>query len=623
MNHSPSSSPPRACRRPTPPGPVRPLGGRCHCVPGLGGRGHRVLTPHVITQRLRRSRLGRRVGPAPAPAGHGRQSRRGIRGGRAHCGTHRRVLACAVEGGDRRRSSPGPPRGQERPRLRQHRRPVHDLGERTLTVVVATVGAVNEQKAVTALQSAIAAQPSLKGQHLARRTHGRRCPDRLGLLQGSGPRRAPGIALPDPPALLHLPWPAGRLDPAHRGRLRHRRDPRGHGTRHGGRAPVGFRPQPGHRPGSRARRRLQPSHGVALPRGIRPAGLHATPRWPPSGAPPGTPCCSVRSLSRPPWPPWPSSPSASCTRWESPAPSSSWPPEPSLCWSCRRCWRCGGNASWPRTPTGRHLRRPDQAQTTGRWYRVASGVMRRPAVWATAAVVVLVLLAAPFLHVSFTGGDASALPASSSAGTAYTLVQTKFADFSEAPAGLVVDAAQVTPARLASLRHGRRRGSPGRQGRLGLRARGRVTVGVECGPGIGPVVADRATHREGPPGAPRPRSDHRHRTDGLVLVPADEPPVPPPARARADRPRSASVMLFAMTRSFVLPVMALVMNTLTIGATFGVLVCRLPMGSPGPFLGFTAPGALQSTSLDHHPGCRVRAVDGLRRVPPGAHQGRA
>jgi len=34
----------------------------------------------------------------------------------------------------------------------------------------------------------------------------------------------------------------------------------------------------------------------------------------------------------------------------------------------------------------------------------------------------------------------------------------------------------------------------------------------------------------------------------------------------------ALVMLFAMTRSAVLPLMAVVMNILTIGATFGMLV---------------------------------------------------
>ena len=59
--------------------------------------------------------------------------------------------------------------------------------------------------------------------------------------------------------------------------------------------------------------------------------------------------------------------------------------------------------------------------------------MRRPALWALSALLVLLVLAAPFLHVAFTGADASSLPGSSSAGTAYELVQTKFGAFSEAP----------------------------------------------------------------------------------------------------------------------------------------------------------------------------------------------
>jgi RND superfamily putative drug exporter len=57
------------------------------------------------------------------------------------------------------------------------------------------------------------------------------------------------------------------------------------------------------------------------------------------------------------------------------------------------------------------------------------------------------------------------------------------------------------------------------------------------------------------------------------------------------------VMLFVMTRSFILPVMALLMNALTIGATFGVLVFAFQWGHLSHVLGFTAPGALQSTSL--------------------------
>jgi RND superfamily putative drug exporter len=56
-------------------------------------------------------------------------------------------------------------------------------------------------------------------------------------------------------------------------------------------------------------------------------------------------------------------------------------------------------------------------------------------------------------------------------------------------------------------------------------------------------------------------------------------------------------MLVAMTRSLVLPLMAVVMNLFTIGAAFGVLVWAFQWGHLNNVLGFAAPGALQSTSL--------------------------
>ncbi len=59
----------------------------------------------------------------------------------------------------------------------------------------------------------------------------------------------------------------------------------------------------------------------------------------------------------------------------------------------------------------------------------------------------------------------------------------------------------------------------------------------------------------------------------------------------------ALVMLFAMTRSVVLPVMAVAMNAFTIGAAFGMLVWAFQWGHLRHLLGFSAPGALQSTSL--------------------------
>ncbi len=54
--------------------------------------------------------------------------------------------------------------------------------------------------------------------------------------------------------------------------------------------------------------------------------------------------------------------------------------------------------------------RPRTTEAAGGWYRLAASVMRRPLVYATAIVVVLLVLAAPFLHISWGGTDARALP---------------------------------------------------------------------------------------------------------------------------------------------------------------------------------------------------------------------
>ena len=65
---------------------------------------------------------------------------------------------------------------------------------------------------------------------------------------------------------------------------------------------------------------------------------------------------------------------------------------------------CGERIAAPAVSRWHRQRVTATSDQTGRWYRVATTVMRRPAVWATAAIVILVVLALPFLHVSFTGG---------------------------------------------------------------------------------------------------------------------------------------------------------------------------------------------------------------------------
>ena len=237
----------------------------------------------------------------------------------------------------------------------------------------------------------------------------------------------------------------------------------------------------------------------------------------------------------------------------------------------------------------------DDGQATGRWYRVATVVMRRPALWALSALLVLVVLAAPFLHVAFTGADASSLPASSSAGTAYELVQSKFAAFSEAPAGLVVDAARATPSELASVAAEATR-VPGVKAVSTFQHLGGslwesdvVLTAAPLSPAAQQAVNDLQTlHNPGQItvvgqtasflSLQSSLKSHLPVVLGLIIL-------------------IALVMLFAMTRSVVLPLMAVVMNILTIGATFGMLVWVFEWGHLRNLLGFSGPGALQSTSL--------------------------
>jgi uncharacterized membrane protein YdfJ with MMPL/SSD domain len=208
---------------------------------------------------------------------------------------------------------------------------------------------------------------------------------------------------------------------------------------------------------------------------------------------------------------------------------------------------------------------------------------------------VLGVLAVPFLRVSFTGGNASALPANSSAGTAYRLVQSNFVAFSEAPASIVVDAAHATPRELASMAN-QAAAVPGVKAVSTFEHLGgslwesnvalssapvsptaqRTVNALQSlhGPGQVTVVGQTASFQA----LQHSLKSHLPLVLGLIVL-------------------IALVMLFAMTRSVVLPLLAVIMNVLTVGATFGMLVWAFQWGHLGRLLGFSGPGALQSTSL--------------------------
>ena len=247
-------------------------------------------------------------------------------------------------------------------------------------------------------------------------------------------------------------------------------------------------------------------------------------------------------------------------------------------------------------PSSRRRSRGAAADTsTGRWYRIATTVMRRRIVMALSAVLVLVVFAAPFLHVAFTGADASALPASSSAGSAFALVQNKFPSFSEAPATLVVNAAHAAPGALASL-EAAARAVPGVKAVSKFEHIGgslwESNVALSSTP-LSPAAQQTAKSLQAL-ASPGRLTVIGQTASFLTLQKSLESRIPLVLGLIV---LIALIMLFAMTRSILLPLMAVVMNILTIGATFGMLVWAFQWGHLQHLLGFSAPGALQSTSL--------------------------
>ena len=221
----------------------------------------------------------------------------------------------------------------------------------------------------------------------------------------------------------------------------------------------------------------------------------------------------------------------------------------------------------------------------GGWYRFAHGVMRRPGTVAAASAVLVVVLGLPFLGVRFTGVDARVLPASASARQATELLRAHFPAGTDSPVQVVV-------------RGGDPRALVRRIARMPDVAR--VAPPVSLGRGLATVqVIPRADAMSAPtkqlvrelrrlPGvAVSGRTAWFLDTSHSLLrhLPA----------ALAILVGSVLVLLFLVTRSFVLPVKAVVMNALGLAAAFGILVFVFQDGRLEGLLRYRSEGALELT----------------------------
>ena len=276
------------------------------------------------------------------------------------------------------------------------------------------------------------------------------------------------------------------------------------------------------------------------------------------------------------------------------------------------------------------------ADADGPWSRLARRVMRHPVAVLIPTLSLLLILGSPFLHIRFNAPDASILPPEVPSRAAFDRLRADFGEGEFAPIVLAIRTTGDTtdPAVLASLYDYSRR----------LAADPRVTR-VDGLVDLDPrLTLDQYRLLYGDPNGPRDRYVAErlaattrgdltaftlytpygpNRDEGRALVhdlrdPAG--PLAPPAgatvlvgggaadvvdvvdRVAADFPRTALfiivttyLVLFVLLRSVVLPAKALIMNTLSIVASFGALVWIFQDGNLSAVLGFQPLGFVETT----------------------------
>jgi RND superfamily putative drug exporter len=274
--------------------------------------------------------------------------------------------------------------------------------------------------------------------------------------------------------------------------------------------------------------------------------------------------------------------------------------------------------------------------TDGPWSRLARRVMRHPVAVIIPTLAFLLLLGSPFLHVRFNAPDASILPPDVPSRAAFDRLQADFGEGEFAPLVIAIrtQGAATTPVNLAALYDYSRR----------LAADARITR-VDSLVDVDPrLTLAQYSLLYGDPNGPRDRYLQTalaattrgdltaftiytpygpNRDEGKALVAelrAPGSPIAPPAgmtilvgggaadvadvvdRVRADFPRTALfiivstyLVLFVLLRSVVLPAKALVMNTLSIVASFGALVWIFQDGNLSAPLGFQPLGFVETT----------------------------
>jgi uncharacterized membrane protein YdfJ with MMPL/SSD domain len=232
----------------------------------------------------------------------------------------------------------------------------------------------------------------------------------------------------------------------------------------------------------------------------------------------------------------------------------------------------------------------------GAWYRIARSVMRRPVVYVAVIVIGLLALAAPFRSITWGGTDARALPAGAPARVVAEALNRDFPGNPASPIEVVVQFGRPAGAaarqaalagyfsrldRVPGITAAQLTGVRGAVARVDLR----YAAEASSARARGLVAAVRAV--------PPPAGGHAY-VGGVTAQLADEL-----ASLGSTLPWMALeiclatfVLLFLAFGSVVLPVKAIVMNAVSLSATFGVIVWVFQQGHLSGLLRFTPTGSI-------------------------------
>jgi len=238
-----------------------------------------------------------------------------------------------------------------------------------------------------------------------------------------------------------------------------------------------------------------------------------------------------------------------------------------------------------------------QPAERGGWYRLARGVMRRPGAVALGTSAVLILIALPALRLQLTPADAHVLPASAQPRQVAEAITHDFAVDGSQTVTMVVRAPQNGARTVAALAY-RAQAAAGAQASLAGPPRylGRDAWEIEMlprgaeGSSANQSLIARLRAVASPP--------------ALLVGGATAWFVDQKAAISANTPLALLILalvtggfLFLMTGSLVLPLLALLMNLLTVAVGAGLLVLIFQDGHLASLAGFTPIGGLEESNL--------------------------